>query len=305
MASLEPALLTHAGRTGDGGTGRTTRPNGSAAPVIDGDHKVRVALVDDAESVRRLVRLHLELDGRFEVVGEGSDGVEAIGLVESTRPDLLIIDRDMPRMTGIEAVPRVKDVSPHTAVVLYTSDVDAFTYQAAMAAGAGGVLPKDRAGDDLIDALADILLRFWSDDLKNPGVKVGPVSSASALAWIENSCDVLRVLRDHPEVVDRPVDEQVFEAFERLLDVWRDIAGAGPVFVWAARVKPGEVGALLEAFAAMDRVDDEQLAALGVRKADPAGAAFFQALTGTIVDAVRRYDETSELARRLGAQWGR
>lgn len=290
---------------GDGRTGRTTRPNGSPALVIDDAHKVRVALVDDAESVRRMVRLHLELDGRFEVVGEGSDGVEAIGLVESTRPDLLIIDRDMPRMTGIEAVPRVKDVSPHTAVVLYTSDVDAFTYQAAMAAGAGGVLPKDRAGDDLIDALADILLRFWSDDLKNPGVKVGPVSSESALAWIDNSCEVLRVLRDHPELVDRPVDAQVFEAFERLLGVWRDIAGAGPVFVWAARVKPGEVGALLEAFAAMDRVDDEQLAALGCRRSDPAGVAFFQALTRTIVDAVRRYDATSELARRLGAQWGR
>lgn len=284
---------------------RPSRPNGSAPLVIDGDHKVRVALVDDAESVRRLVRLHLELDGRFEVVGEGSDGVEAIGLVESTRPDLLIIDRDMPRMTGLEAVPRVKDVSPHTAVVLYTSDVDAFTYQAAMAAGAGGVLPKDRAGDDLIDALADILLRFWSDDLQNPGVKVGPVPSDAALAWIEASRAVLRVVREHPELVDRTVDAEVFDAFERLLDVWCDIAGAGPTFVWAARVKPGEVGALIEAFAAMDRVDEESLAALGCRKSDPTGTPFFQALTGTIVEAVRRYDETSELARRLGAQWGR
>ena len=65
--------------------------------MIGGEHKVRVALVDDAESVRRLVRLHLELDGRFEVVGEGSDGIEAIGLVESTRPDLLIIDLCQPR----------------------------------------------------------------------------------------------------------------------------------------------------------------------------------------------------------------
>ena len=273
--------------------------------MTDTEPKVRVALVDDTDSVRRLVRLHLELDGRFAVVGEGSDGEEAIGLVESTRPDLLIIDRDMPRMTGLEALPRVKEISPHTTVVLYTSDVDAFTYQAAMAAGAGGVLAKDRAGDDLIDDLADILLRFWSYDMENPGVKVGPVSSESALAWIENSCAVLDVLREHPELVDRPVDGAVFAAFERLLDVWRDVASAGPVFVWAAKVKPAEVGALLQAFAAMDRVDDEKLAALGCRKADPAGGPFFQALTRTIVESVRRYDETSGLAKMLGAQWGR
>lgn len=237
------------------------------------------------------------------VVGEATDGLAAIELVQRTQPDLLIIDRDMPHMGGIEALPRVREASPQTAIVVYTSDVDAFTYQAAMAAGARDVLQKDRAGDDLIDALADVLLRFWADDMKNPGIKVGPVTSESALAWIDNSCAVLEVFREHPELLDRPVDGAIFDAFERLLAVWRDLASAGPVFVWAARVRPSEVGALLQAFAAMDRVDEARLAELGCRKVDPAGSPFFRALTSAIVDAVRRYDETSEMARMLGAQW--
>ena len=283
---------------GDAST--STSPGGT-----DTQHRIRVALVDDSDRTRDFVRLHLDLDGRFEIVGEAADGAQAIDLVERTKPDLVILDRQMPHMTGIEALPRIRAVSPSTAVVLYTSDADAGTYQAAIAAGALDVVLKDRYGDDFVDALADILLRFWSDAMEHPGVKVGPVPSASALAWIENSANVLSVIRTHPELLDGPVDDEVFDAFERFLRVWRDIAGTAEVFTWAARAKPDQVGALLRGFAAIDRVSDDDLAALGCRKADPAGREFFTALTTGIVDAVRRYNATGEMAALLGAQWGR
>ena len=266
--------------------------------------KVRVALVDDSEAIRRLVRLHLDLDGRFQVVGEAGDGFAAIELVARTRPDLLIIDRHMPNLTGVEALPRLREVAPDTAVVLYTSDADAGTYQAAIAAGALDVVLKEAPGDELVESLSDILVRHWTDAAAQPGVKIGPVPSAAALAWIDNATRTVEVVRAHPEVLDRPVPDSVFDAFTRFLRMWRDIAGANDDFFWAARAKPSEVGMLLEAWAAIGRIPEDRLAAIGCRRGVPEGRPFYLAVTAAILDAVQRFDATSELAATLTRQWG-
>ena len=267
--------------------------------------KVRVALVDDSESIRRLVRLHLDLDGRFEIVGEAADGFAGIELVARTTPDLLIIDRHMPHLTGVEALPRIREVSPDTAVVLYTSDFDAGTYQAAIAAGALDVVLKEAPGDELVDSLSDILVRHWTDAAAHPGVKIGPVPSSSALAWTENAGKIVEAVRNHPEVLDRPVPPTAFEAFARFLRVWHDIASANDDFFWAARANPSEVGALLEAWAAIGRISDERLAEIGCNRNVPEARAFHEAVTIAILDAVQRYDATSELAAMLARQWGK
>ena len=266
--------------------------------------KVRVALVDDSESIRRVLRLHLDLDGRFTVVGEAGDGFAAIELVARTTPDLLIIDRHMPNLTGVEALPRIREVSPDTAVVLYTSDFDAGMYQAALAAGALDVVLKEAPGDELIDSLSDILVRHWTGAAAHPGVKIGPVPSHAALAWIGNATRIVEAVDDHPEVLDRPVPPSVFDAFRRFLRVWQDIAGANDEFFWAVRANPSEVGALLEAWAAIGRIPDERLAELGCRRSVPEGRPFYLAVTAAILDAVQRYDATSELAATLSRQWG-
>jgi CheY-like chemotaxis protein len=267
--------------------------------------KVRVALVDDSDAVRRLVRLHLALDGRFEIVGEAADGFAAIELAATTTPDLLIIDRHMPNLTGVEALPRIKEVAPDTAVVLYTSDFDAGTYQAAIAAGALDVVLKEAPGDELVDALSDILVRHWTDAAAHPGVKIGPVPAAAAQAWISNATCVVDAVRSHPELLDRPVPEGVFDAFTRFLRVWADIAAAGSEFFWAARADPAEVGALLEAWAAIGRISDEGLASVGCVRGVPEGRPFFEAVTSAILEAVQRFDATSTLAATLARQWGR
>ena len=267
--------------------------------------KVRVALVDDAESIRRLVRLHLDLDGRFEIVGEAADGFAAIELVARTTPDLLIIDRHMPNLTGVEALPRIREVSPDTAVVLYTSDFDAGTYQAAIAAGALDVVLKEAPGDELVESLSDILVRHWTDAAAHPGVKIGPVPSSSALAWTENASKIVEAVRNHPEVLDRPVPPTAFEAFARFLRVWHDIASANDEFFWAARANPSEVGALLEAWAAIGRISDERLAEIGCHRNVPEARPFHEAVTTAILEAVQRFDATSGLAAMLASQWGK
>jgi DNA-binding NarL/FixJ family response regulator len=267
--------------------------------------RVRVALVDDSEAIRRVVRLYLDLDGRFTVVGEAGDGFAAIELVARTRPDLLIVDRHMPNLTGVEALPRIREVSPETAVVLYTSDADAGTYQAAIAAGALDVVLKESPGDELIDSLSDVLVRHWTEAAAHPGVRIGPVASAAAIAWIENAKRILDTVRAHPEVLDREVAPEVFDALARSLRLWSDIAGASDEFFWAARANPAEVSALLEGWAAVGRIPEERLAELGCTKIVPEGRPFFDAVTQAILDAVQRFDASSALAATLTEQWGR
>jgi CheY-like chemotaxis protein len=265
---------------------------------------VRVALVDDSDAVRRLVRLHLDLDGRFTIVGEAADGFAAIELVASTQPDVLIIDRHMPNLTGVEALPRIHQVSPETAVILYTSDADAGTYQAALAAGAVDVVLKEAPGDELVSTLEEILVRHWTEASAHPGVRIGPVASEAAIAWIDNAVCVVEAVRAHPWVLDRPVPPSVFDAFERFLQVWRDIAEAADEFKWVARANPAQVGDLLEAWAAIGRIPDARLEEIGCRRSVPGGRPFYEAVTQAILDAVQRYDATSKLAATLAQQWG-
>ena len=267
--------------------------------------RVRVALVDDSESIRRVVRLYLDLDGRFTVVGEAGDGFAAIELVARTQPDLLIVDRHMPNLTGVEALPRIREVSPETAVVLYTSDADAGTYQAAIAAGALDVVLKESPGDELIDSLCDVLVRHWTEAAAHPGVRIGPVPSAAAAAWITNATEVLEAVRAHPEVLDQEVSPEVFESLARSLRVWADIAGASDEFFWAARANPKEVSVLLDGWAAIGRIPEDRLAELGCTKVVPEGRPFFEAVTQAILEAVQRFDASSALAETLKRQWGR
>lgn len=268
--------------------------------------KVRVALVDDSDAIRRLVRLHLDLDGRFTVVGEAADGFAAIELVVRTQPDLLIIDRHMPNLTGVEALPRIRALAPETAVILYTSDADAGTYQAAIAAGALDVVLKEAPGEELVEALSDILVRHWTDTAAHPGVRIGPLPSAAATAWIENAMCVLEAVRGHPELLDQEVAPEVFETLARWLRVWADIAGANDEFFWVARqANPKEVGVLLEGWAAIGRIPNERLAELGCTKQVPEGRPFYEAVTQAILEAVQRFDASSALAATLARQWGR
>lgn len=69
---------------------------------------IRVLLVDDADEIRLLVRMMLEIDGRFEVVGDAADGVEALELLEASAPDVVVLDMAMPTMDGLEVLQEMK-----------------------------------------------------------------------------------------------------------------------------------------------------------------------------------------------------
>lgn len=113
---------------------------------------MRVLVADDQELVRVGFRLILERAG-MNVVGEASDGVEAVEVGTATRPDVVLMDVRMPRMDGIEATRRLLAQTPETKVLaLTTFDLDEYIY-AAVQAGACGFLLKDVSPDDLVHAV--------------------------------------------------------------------------------------------------------------------------------------------------------
>lgn len=103
-------------------------------------------LVDDDDDVRLVARAALELDGRFEVVGEGSDGADAILLATMKQPDLVLLDLEMPWLDGAEAVPHIRRNAPRSMIALWTVAPESVRAAEAMELGASVLLDKSLFG---------------------------------------------------------------------------------------------------------------------------------------------------------------
>lgn len=112
-----------------------------------------VVLVDDHPLVRQGMRAVIETRHDIEVVGEASNGVEAVRICVQTKPDVVLMDLQMPGLHGIEATRQVLAASPSTAVLVLTMyDDDAMVFEA-IASGAAGYLLKGSDGTDIIAAI--------------------------------------------------------------------------------------------------------------------------------------------------------
>jgi DNA-binding NarL/FixJ family response regulator len=262
-----------------------------------------VVIVDDVADIRLLVRLQLERDDRFEVVGEGGNGAEAIALADALQPDLMVLDRQMPTLGGVEAIPEIRRRSPDTTVVLYTAQSDEVTHRAALSAGALDVLDKGAGELDFVDRLVDALLGRAASDA-TVEVRVGPVSAAAARVWVANTTTILDAVAAHPDAFDEPIPSDVLAILRSFVDQWRDIAADADDFRWAARARPDDVERIVTSWAAIDLLSDDQLDEMGIHWSPPEGEPFFHALTAGVLEALRRHDETRRLAARLSEQWG-
>lgn len=118
---------------------------------------IRVLLADDQALVRDGLRVILEREDDLRVVAEAADGVEAVELTRSERPDVALVDIRMPRMDGLMATRQLVALPhPPKVVVLTTFDRDEWVYEA-MRAGASGFLLKDIRGARLADAVRTVL----------------------------------------------------------------------------------------------------------------------------------------------------
>jgi two-component system response regulator DegU len=113
---------------------------------------IRLMLVDDHQMLRQGLRRSLEEEG-FYVVGEASDGDEAVRLVPAAKPDVILMDVSMPDMDGVEATRRILQADPDKRVVMLTMHADKDLIDAAIKAGAVGYLTKDCSTDEVIEAV--------------------------------------------------------------------------------------------------------------------------------------------------------
>ena len=114
---------------------------------------VRIVLADDHTIMRRGLRLVLERQPDFAVVGEASNGREAIDVVTRENPDVAVMDIAMPLLNGIEAAKKITEERLRTAVVILSMHSDESYILRALRAGARGYLLKDSAENDLIQAI--------------------------------------------------------------------------------------------------------------------------------------------------------
>jgi DNA-binding NarL/FixJ family response regulator len=119
--------------------------------------KMRILLAEDHKVVREGTRRLLESQPDFEVVGEASDGIEAVELAKKLKPEIIIMDVSMPRLNGIEATRQIKAIYPNIAILPLTGyDDDEYVF-ALLEAGAAGYLLKDSSGEELIEAIRQVM----------------------------------------------------------------------------------------------------------------------------------------------------
>ena len=115
-----------------------------------------VLLVDDTVEVRYLLRILLANVTLAHVVGEAKDGREAVDRAERLQPDIVILDVQMPIMDGIEALGRIKEISPRSKVIIYSSHPE--MEEEALRLGAFRYLEKGRDPQQIVDAVRDAIL---------------------------------------------------------------------------------------------------------------------------------------------------
>jgi two-component system, NarL family, response regulator NreC len=114
---------------------------------------IRIVLADDHAVVRSALRMLLEAEPEFEVVSEAGDAEEAARKVRGHHPQVLVLDVNMPGGSGLAAVPRIREESPGTQIVVLTMQNEPAFAREAMQAGALGYVLKEAADAELVQAV--------------------------------------------------------------------------------------------------------------------------------------------------------
>jgi DNA-binding NarL/FixJ family response regulator len=161
---------------------------------------IRILLVDDYKGWRNQVRLLLQGRPEWQIIFEASDGSEAVQKAEEIKPDLILLDIGLPKLNGIEAARRIRQLSPSSKIVILSMDDSLDAVQVALATGAQGYVYKARAQSDLLPAIDAALrgIQFVSSLLR--GYKFTDATGAKAHHHHE-----VQFYSDHTVLLDRLV----------------------------------------------------------------------------------------------------
>ncbi|KPD07400.1 chemotaxis protein CheY [Aneurinibacillus migulanus] len=152
------------------------------------DQKISILLVDDHKLFREGVKRILEMEESFEIVGEASDGEEACQMAADFQPDVILMDINMPKMTGVQATQRI--------IILSIHDDENYVYKS-LRSGAAGYLLKEMDSDALIDAINSVAA---GEAYIHPKVTGKLISEFRRLSTIEHSHDENVLLSDVSEL---------------------------------------------------------------------------------------------------------
>jgi DNA-binding NarL/FixJ family response regulator len=143
---------------------QVVRPDGAMMPA---DEPIRVFLLDDHEVVREGVRALLEAADGVEVVGEAGTAADALARVPACRPDVAVLDVQLPDGSGVEVCRTIRSEHPEIQALMLTSFTDDEALFEAILAGASGYLLKQVRGSDIVDAIRRIAA---GDSLLDPAL---------------------------------------------------------------------------------------------------------------------------------------
>lgn len=119
--------------------------------------KIKVLIADDHHVVRRGLLFFLKTQKDIEIVGEATNGQEAVTLVTELNPDVVLMDLSMPKMDGIEATKAIRELNDKVKIIILTSYADQDHVIPAIRAGASGYQLKDIEPDELVQTIRDVL----------------------------------------------------------------------------------------------------------------------------------------------------
>jgi NarL family two-component system response regulator LiaR len=117
---------------------------------------IRILVAEDESVVRDGVVAILSFQSDMKVVGEAEDGERAVEIARQTKPDVVLLDMRMPKMNGLEAIPKLKEVSPNSRILVLTSFAESDLVYQTIRAGALGFLLKDARRDQLLQSIRDV-----------------------------------------------------------------------------------------------------------------------------------------------------
>ena len=146
---------------------------------------VRILVVDDYEPWRRFERLALLAHAELQIIGECSDGDEAIQKAHELKPDLILLDISLPTLNGIEAARHIRQVSPNSKILFVTENRSPDIAEAALSTGASGYVVKWDGASELLPAIKVVLegKRFMSANLA-VHFRVATGLASQTISWI-------------------------------------------------------------------------------------------------------------------------
>lgn len=191
--------------------------------------KIRVLLVDDHALVREGIRSLLQLHGDIDVVGEASDGREAIQKAHELNPDVVVMDISMPFLGGIQATQQILKEKP-TARIVVLSRHDSLVYaRSLLEAGAQGYVPKKAVSTELAAAIRAV---YHGDVFLHPSIAKAVTRDYVQLAQLERKKDPYERLSDREKEIlkllaegysSRQIAEQLYLAVKTVLNHRRNI----------------------------------------------------------------------------------